>query len=112
MRQKKNHLKYDLFGFFLSLDHSSDPKKVLDLAFKQSKYVIIHSHINPKVTKQHFFSLTNQFPEYLKKKGIYVNNISELVFEKKSEKSQKEMYLLCTKFKKFKKKININATKN
>ena len=109
---KKNHLKYDLFGFFLSLDHSSDPKKVLDLAFKQSKYVIIHSHINPKVTKQHFFSLTNQFPEYLKKKGIYVNNISELVFEKKSEKSQKEMYLLCTKFKKFKKKININATKN
>ena len=76
---KKEKLYFDLFGFFLSLDHSSDPKKILDLALNRSKYVIIHSHINPQVTKQHFFSITSQFPEFLNKKNIYVKNITDLV---------------------------------
>ena len=63
----QNKIKYDLFGF-LTLDHSSDPNKILMYALKNSKLVIIHGHINPQVTKQHYFSITNKFPEFLKKK--------------------------------------------
>ena len=82
--------------FFLTLDHSSDPNKILMHALKNSKLVIIHGHINPQVTKQHYFSITNKFPEFLKKKGIFVRNISKLVIGN-HERVKKEIYLLMFK---------------
>ena len=103
----QNRIKYDLFGFFLTLDHSSDPNKILMHALKNSKLVIIHGHINPQVTKQHYFSITSKFPEFLRKKRIFVKNISKLVIGNQHERVKKEIYLLCTKKNKYLKNLNL-----
>ena len=63
--------KYDLFGIFHTLDHTFNPNKVLKYALKNSKYVIVYCHINPSIEKQHLFSITREFLNYLKKQNIY-----------------------------------------
>ena len=41
--------KLDLFGFFLTLDHTFKPRKILDFALDISKYVMIQIHTDPKL---------------------------------------------------------------
>ena len=65
---KSKNKKYDLFGIFNTLDHTHQPGKVLEYALNNSKYVIIYSHSNENLEKQHLFSLTGDFISYLKKK--------------------------------------------
>ena len=90
-------IKFDLFGIFLTLDHTLEPRKILDFALSNSKIVIVYCHVNKEVTKQHLFSLTNEFRQYLKKNNIYNIDISNLV--NKKFKSP-ELYLMCSKNKK------------
>ena len=62
----ENDLKLDLFGIFHTLDHTHQPKKILNLALKISEYVVVYCHVNENVEKQHLFSFTNNFLKYLK----------------------------------------------
>ncbi len=86
--------KLDLFGFFLTLDHTFKPKKILDFALDISKYVMIQIHTDPKLNKQHLFTFTERFVNYLEKKKIYTLNLNLEI--KKSFKSP-EMYFICSK---------------
>ena len=95
--QLKN--KIDLFGIFHTLDHTFEPKKVLDYALNNSKYTIVYCHINPELTKQHLFSLTKNFLKYKKNKKIYTTDLTNKI--RKKYKSP-ELYFLCSK-----KKLNI-----
>ena len=95
--QLKN--KIDLFGIFHTLDHTFEPKKVLDYALNNSKYTIVYCHINPELTKQHLFSLTKNFLKYLNSKKIYTTDLTNKI--RKKYKSP-ELYFLCSK-----KKLNI-----
>ena len=90
--------KFDLFGIFHSLDHTSEPNKLLNFALNNSKYVIVYCH-NQKngVTKQHKFSITEQFLEYLSNKRIYNLNLTNLI---KKNFSSSEIYFICSKSKK------------
>lgn len=97
IKQKK---KYDLFGIFHSLDHTHQPKKILDYALNNSKYVLIYCHVDEKLEKQHLFSFTDKFIDYLKKNKIYCINLN---FDIKKDFKSKEIYILCSKFH----KINI-----
>lgn len=92
--QKKNELKYDLFGIFHTLDHTHQPKLVLDYALKASKYVLIYSHVDEELSKQHLFSLTSNFMNYLKKKNINVFDLTNLINKKFKSPEQ---YFLCSK---------------
>ena len=94
------NVKTDLFGIFLTLDHTFEPKKILDFALNTSKYVIIYCHVDTKINKQHLFSLTTEFLEYLNKQKIYTFDLTS-----KTEKNQKnpELYFLCSR-----NKIKIN----
>jgi len=76
-------------------------------ALKNSKLVIIHGHINPQVTKQHYFSITSKFPEFLKKKKIFVKNISKLVIGSQHDRIKKEIYLLCSNKNEYLKNLNL-----
>lgn len=87
-------IQFDLFGFFLTLDHTLQPKRILDFALAKSKYVIINCHIEEIVNKQHLFSLTMKFKEYLKKKKIYYLDLNKAI-EKKF--TSPELYLICSK---------------
>ena len=93
------HKKYsfDLFGIFHSLDHTFEPSKLLNFALKNSKFVVIYCH-NQKagVTKQHQFSITEDFFKYLNKKKIYNLNLTNII--KKNYKSP-ELYFICSKSK-------------
>ena len=60
----------------LTLDHTLEPMKILDFALSNSKIVILYCHVNKEVTKQHLFSLTGEFRQYLKKNNIYNIDIS------------------------------------
>lgn len=89
---KKN--KYDLFGIFHTLDHTFQPKKILNFALNQSEYVVVYCHVNVELEKQHLFSFTEDFLEYLEKQQIFNINLTNLIDKKYSVP---EMYFLCSK---------------
>ena len=60
--------KFDLFGIFHSLDHTSEPNKLLNFALKIVNFIVYCHNQKNGVTKQHKFSITEQFLEYLNKK--------------------------------------------
>ena len=90
--------KIDLFGIFHTLDHTFQPKKILDFALNSSKFVIVYCHTNKKLNKQHLFTFTSDFLKYLKSKKIYTCDLTLKI--KKNYKSQ-EMYFLCSKQKEY-----------
>ncbi len=91
---EKNIPKFDLFGIFLTLDHSETPKKILEFALKNSKYVIVNCHISEKLNKQHLFTFTKKIINYLNNLGIYTKDISNYLNLKKKNS---EMYFICSK---------------
>ena len=95
----KNYKKYkiDLFGIFHTLDHTFEPKKILDFALNMSKNVVIYCHADKTVNKQHLFSITNNFLKYLNKKKIFTFDLTNRI--EKTYKS-KELYFICSKKKK------------
>lgn len=98
---EKNPKKFDLFGIFNTLDHTHQPKKIFDYALNNSKYVLIYSHSDLNLEKQHLFSLTDKFINYLNKRKIFYRN---LTLDINKQFKSKEMYILCSKFH----KINLN----
>ena len=97
-KEKKQNLKIDLFGIFHSLDHTFEPKKVLDYALNISKYVVVYCHVDSKLNKQHQFSFTKDFLKYLKKNKIYS---LDLTFKINKKYKSPELYFLCSKRKKY-----------
>ncbi len=97
-KEKKQNLKIDLFGIFHSLDHTFEPKKVLDYALNISKYVVVYCHVDSKLNKQHLFSFTKDFLKYLKKNKIYS---LDLTFKINKKYKSPELYFLCSKRKKY-----------
>ena len=74
----KSDITFDLFGIFMTLDHTENFAKLLDGCLKKSKFLIIHCHVNPNITKQHSFVLTDEFFEYYSKtNGINIKNITK-----------------------------------
>lgn len=98
----KNSKKYDLFGIFHTLDHTHQPKKVLNYALNNSKYVLLYYHSNENLEKQHLFSFTDKFLSYLKKNKVFCK---DLTYEISKEFKSKETYILCSKFNEIKIKI-------
>ncbi len=96
--------RYDLFGIFHTLDHTYKPKKILDYALNNSKYVIVYCHINSNLTKQHLFSFSKDFLKYLNQKKIYTIDMTNKIDKKMNSP---ELYFLCSKSKSFIKKIKI-----
>ena len=90
----RNNKKYDLFGIFHTLDHTHQPKKILDYALNNSNYVLIYYHSDENLEKQHLFSLTEKFITYLKKRKIICKDLTHDI--DKIFKS-KEVYILCSK---------------
>ena len=94
--------KIDLFGFFMTLDHCEDALNLLKNTLSISKYVLIHSHINPNITAQHHFVLTKEIKKFLEKKKIYNIDITNNI-EKDPKRNKginyktNEIYLLCSK---------------
>jgi hypothetical protein len=93
----KNSKKYDLFGIFHTLDHTHQPKKILDYALNNSRYVLIYFHSDENLEKQHLFTFTDKFIPYLKKKNIFCK---DLTLEIDKNFKSKEIYCLCSKFNK------------
>ena len=93
----ENKTKFDLFGIFHTLDHTFEPKKILDLALKSSQYVIIYCHVDKRLEKQHLFSLTEEFLNFLNDKKIYTLNLSKKINKKFKVP---ELYFLCSRHKK------------
>ena len=93
---EKNYEKIniDLFGIFLTLDHTFEPSKILNFGLNKSKYVIVNCHIDPKLNKQHLFSLTKDFLRYLNKNKIYTLDLTNKI-EKKLKSP--ELYFLCSR---------------
>lgn len=89
--------KYDLFGIFNTLDHTHQPRKILDYALNNSKYVIIYCHSDENLEKQHLFSLTEKFISYLKKRKINCLNLTSDIHK---DLKSKEIYVVCSKFNK------------
>ena len=87
-------IKLDLFGIFHTLDHTFYPEKILTFALNTSKFVIIYCHVDQKLNKQHLFSLTEEFLEYLKSKRIYSLNLTDLINKKYNSP---ELYFVCSK---------------
>lgn len=102
MSNKKLKKKLDLFGIFHTLDHTFEPKKIFNFAINNSKCVVVYCHIDEKLNKQHLFSITKNFLKYLKKKKIYVTNLTNHISKKYSSP---ELYFICSKQKKHINKI-------
>ena len=98
-----NHVLFDLFGIFLTLDHTFNPHAILKFALKNSKFVIIQAHIDPELGRQHLFSITKDFPKFLKDMGIFSVDLTKLI---KKDMLGKEIYMLATNYKKYKKVID------
>ena len=87
-------MKFDVFGIFHTLDHTFNPYNVLNYALKVSKYVVVYAHIDKKLNKQHLFSLTENFLNYLKKQKIDVVDLSNKLNKKFNSP---ELYFICSK---------------
>jgi len=94
--------KIDVFGIFHTLDHTLEPKRILNIALKISKIVIIYAHVDENLNKQHLFSITPSFLNYLKRKKIFNINLTNKI--KKNYKSP-ELYFVCSKNKTYIKKL-------
>ena len=100
--------KFDMFGIFHSLDHTLQPRKLLNFALQNSKFVLIYCHDQKNgVTKQHKFSITKEFLDFLNKSKIYNINLTNLI---NKDFLSPEIYFICSKYKKniidLKNKIN------
>tara|TARA_B100000787_G_scaffold170286_1_gene165718 strand:+ start:8479 stop:9486 length:1008 start_codon:yes stop_codon:yes gene_type:complete len=104
LKDENRKVKIDLFGIFHTLDHTFEPSKILNFALDVSKYVVVYCHVDPKLNRQHLFSLTKEFLTYLNMKNIYTLDLTDKI--KKNYKSQ-ELYFLCSKTKKNMNKIKI-----
>ena len=80
------------------MDHSSNPNKILNFAINSSKIVLILTNSRPNVTKQHLFSLSEKFIDYLNKK-----HFSKIVI---NDKKNNQVLLAITKYKSVFKKLN------
>ncbi len=90
---KKEKKKFDIFFFADTLDHTTRPKLILDYAIKHSKLVLILSNSGQEVTKQHKFSLSKKFVNYLNNKYYSISmlediNKNELLFAVSQDKKQ------------------------
>jgi hypothetical protein len=104
---KKNiQNKLDLFGIFHTLDHTFSPKKILNYALDNSKYVIVYCHIDQSLNKQHLFSFTEKILLYLKKKKVFNINLNQYINKKFRSK---ELYFLCSKNKKDIERLKLNS---
>ena len=92
--EKDNKIKIDLFGIFHTLDHTFNPNKVLNYALNVSRYVIVYCHVNESLSKQHLFSVTKEFLNYLNKQNIYTLNLTNMIDKKYRSP---ELYFLCSK---------------
>ena len=101
---KKTSHKFDLFGIFHSLDHTFKPNKILNFALNSSKYVIVYCHVDKKLEKQHLFSFSRDFLEFLNKKKIYTFDMTNLIGK---SFYTPELYFLCSKNKNLINKIKI-----
>ena len=100
--------KLDLFGIFHTLDHTFEPNKVLNYALNASNYVIVYCHIDQKLNKQHLFSFTRKFLDFLKRKRIYTIELTNLINKKLNSP---ELYFLCSRKKEKILKFKNNAYK-
>lgn len=96
-----NLKKIDLFGLFMTLDHTYKPLEVLKKSLNLSKVVLIHAHINSSITKQHLFSLGKNFSSFLTKNKIFCFDLTEYIEKDKNRNKGKnykdnEMYLVCS----------------
>lgn len=98
-------MKFDLFGIFHTLDHTFEPKKILDYALKSSKFVVIYCHIDERLEKQHLFSFTDKFLSYLNKNKVYTINLTKKICK---DFKVPEMYFICSKQKNYIKKLTTN----
>ena len=98
IKKKNKNLKLDMFSIFHTLDHTFEPKYILDYGLKNSKYVLVYCHVNEHLEKQHLFSITNNFLKYLKKKNIYLINLTDKI-DKKFKSP--ELYFICSKSRKY-----------
>ena len=94
--------KFDLFGFFMTLDHCETPYKILMNILAISKFVIIHGHVNQNLTAQHNFTFTKKIKNFLNKKKVYnIELTNSIVKDPKRNKGQNyksnEIYLLCSR---------------
>ena len=105
INNKDQETKIDVFGIFHSLDHTFNPKKILNFALKKSKYVIIYCHVDKRLNKQHLFSITREFLKYLNKNNIYTFDLTEII---KKNFISPELYFICS----LKKKYISNLEKN
>ena len=78
------------------MDHTFEPKKILDFALNVSKNVFVYCHADKTVNKQHLFSITNNFLKYLNRNNIHTFDLTNRI--KKTYKS-KELYFICSKTK-------------
>ena len=99
---KKNNI--DLFGFFLTLDHTFEPKKIFDKALSISKYVLVQCHVGTTINKQHLFMFTEGILDYLNNNGIYSYNLNQII---KKKFNAPELYFICSKKKKLIKSLKI-----
>jgi len=94
--------KFDCFGFFMVLDHQKDPMNLLSKILNKSRYVILHLHTSgDHLTKQHLFSFSKEFINYLKSNKIFAEDITLNI--KKDKKRNKganyldnQIYLVCS----------------
>ena len=106
--------KIDLFGFFMTLDHSEEPFVILKSVLKKSRFVIIHAHISQSISAQHTFTFTKKIQEFLNKKKIYCENLTGIINKDRNRNKgidyqTNQIYLLCSKNKKKLKNINIKS---
>ena len=104
----KNKIKLDLFGIFLTLDHTFEPRKILDYALSNSKFVIIQCHTTKEVTRQHQFSFTKKFLNFLKLINIHHIDLTKMISK---NSSLNELYFICSRNRSLIKKLNSNILK-
>ena len=66
----------------------------MNFALKNSKYVVVYCHVDERVEKQHLFSITKDFLNYLNTKKIYTIDLTKVINKKFNTP---ELYFLCSK---------------
>ena len=80
-------LFFDLFGIFLTLDHTFKPHQILKFALTNSKFVIIQAHLNREMGRQHLFTITKDFSQFLKSMGVFTINLTNQVKQNVQKKT-------------------------
>jgi hypothetical protein len=90
----KTGARFDVIGFFNTLDHQDEPLRVLEKALRQARAVAIELHDDGEAGKQHLFAINNALQNTARARNWYLEEFTAMANSNNTGESDR-LYLVA-----------------